>query len=412
MSKKTKVFIFLGILLAIVASFFIIIISMKSEIVPEIYAYSNSNTEALAVKMGYSWNSFNGTIIADAVELADIEYKNENMLLALPGEKITIKNSDNSSLSYKFYPESFRYYDKANNETSVNINSDALYKESKIFEFSAPEVEGTYIYHFTLNYYKKGTVTYALKVIVSSAPTYDVDNIISYKDTYLGDAPAVGAILNNLPYAKYKTGYVLRTVKEPYELIVNYGELSTSKSTFENSTIALFTLIPNLDVITYMVSDDTYVYSRTEIESLVGRELSDYADNPELWEKEVMFNEKEEKLDSYIDIYKAIMNDILSEYETSSSYAIDLASFEHNELLILTNLEKRELLKFCVANSAVVYECNVEDFAGNAIVVKCLEVLKEEEKYSIKVEIAKSGKKTENIYNAQFIDNKWTVEEE
>lgn len=411
MSKRTKVFIFLGILLAIVASFFIIIISMKSEIVPEIYAYSNSNNEAMAVRMGYSWNSFNGTITTDALELTDIEYKNENMLLALPGEKITIRNSDKSSLCYKFYPETFRYYDKTNSEVSVNINRDALYKESKIFEFTAPETEGTYIYNFTLNYYKKGIVTYALKVIVSSAPTYNVNDIISYKDTYLGDAPSVGAILNKLPYAKYKTGYALRTVNEPYELIVNYGDLSTAKSTFENSSIALFALIPNLDVITYMVSNDTYVYSRAEIESLVGRELSEYASNPELWEKEVIFKEKEEKTYAFIDIYKAILNDVLSDFGTNNSYAIDLNSFEQSDILKLSNSGKRELLKFCISNSALVYECNSEEFTGNAIVVRCLSVSQEEEIYSIKVEITKSGKKTENTYNVQFIENKWTVEE-
>lgn len=411
MSKKTKVFIFLGILLAIVASLFIIIISMKSEIVPEIYAYSNSNNEALAVKMGYSWNSFNGTIIADALELTDIEYKNENMLLALPGEKITIKNSDNSSLSYKFYPESFRYYDKANTETSVNISSDALYKESKIFEFSAPEVEGTYIYHFTLNYYKKGTVTYALKVIVSSAPTYDVSEIINYKNTYIGDAPTVGAILDKLPFAKYRESYALKTASEPYELIINYGELSTSKSSFENSSVALFALIKNLDIISYVVVDNTYVYSRAEIENLVGRDLFEYAENPELWEKEIIFKEKVEKQSSYIDIYKAILSDILSDFGTSNTYAIDISTFEKDELMQLTNAEKRELLGFCVLNANVVYECKYEEFTGNAILVHCIEISNEEEVYTFKVEIIKSGKRTENLYKVQSIEDKWTVEE-
>lgn len=397
--------------MAIVASLFIIIISMKSEIVPEIYAYSNSNNEALAVKMGYSWNSFNGTIIADALELTDIEYKNENMLLALPGEKITIKNSDNSSLSYKFYPESFRYYDKANTETSVNISSDALYKESKIFEFSAPEVEGTYIYHFTLNYYKKGTVTYALKVIVSSAPTYDVSEIINYKNTYIGDAPTVGAILDKLPFAKYRESYALKTASEPYELIINYGELSTSKSSFENSSVALFALIKNLDIISYVVVDNTYVYSRAEIENLVGRDLFEYAENSELWEKEIIFKEKVEKQSSYIDIYKAILSDILSDFGTSNTYAIDISTFEKDELMQLTNAEKRELLGFCVLNANVVYECKYEEFTGNAILVHCIEISNEEEVYTFKVEIIKSGKRTENLYKVQSIEDKWTVEE-
>lgn len=414
MSKRTKIFIALGIILAIVVAFSIIIVSMNSEVVPDIYAFSNSNNKAMAVRMGYKWNSFNGEIIADSVELKDIEYKNENMLLALPGEKITIKNSETSTKCHKFYPESFKYYDKSNSEVTITVAEDLLYKESKLFEFNAPETEGTYIYNFTLNYYKKGTVTYALKVVVSSAPTYSINEIVKYKDTYLGDAVSVGAILDNLPYAKYKEGYVLRTVNEPYELIVNYGELSTAKSTFENSSIALFALIQNLDIITYKVTDETYIYSREEIENLVGRDLTEYANNPELWEKEIMFKEKANKNQtSYIDIYKSIMSDILAEFDSNNKIeiAVDLQSFENNEFIKLNSVEKRELLEFCMNNSDIIHECNYETFNGKATVIYCLEVLSEEEIYTIKIGINKNGKVEEHIYVAQYLEDKWNVEE-
>lgn len=414
MSKRTKIFIALGIILAIVVAFFLIIVSMNSEVVPDIYAYSNSNNKALAVRMGYKWNAFSGEIIADSVELKDIEYNNENMLLALPGEKITIKNSENSTRCHKFYPESFKYYDKSNSEVTITVAEDLLYKESKFFEFNAPETEGTYIYNFTLNYYKKGTVTYALKVVVSSAPSYSVNELVKYKNTYLGDAVAVGAILDNLPYAKYKEGYALRTVTEPYELIVNYGELSTAKSTFENSSIALFALIQNLDIITYKVSDGTYIYSREEIENLVGRDLSEYVNDPKLWEKEIIFKEKSEKTSkSYIDIYKSIMSDILAEFDSNNKIeiAIDLQSFENNDFIKLNAVEKRELLEFCMNNSDIIHECNYETFSGNATVIYCLEVLNEKEIYTLKIGINKNGKIEEHIYVAQYLEDKWNVEE-
>lgn len=414
MSKSTKIFIALGIILAIVVAFFMIIISMNSEVVPDIYAFSNSNNKAMAVRMGYNWNSFNGEIIADSIELKDIEYNNENMLLALPGEKITLKNSDNSTRCHKFYPESFKYYDKTNNEVAMTVAEDLLYKESKFFEFNAPETEGTYIYNFTLNYYKKGTVTYAIKVVVSSAPTYAINEIIKYKDTYLGDAVSVGAILDNLPYAKYKDGYVLRTVSEPYELIVNYGELSTAKSTFENSSIALFALIQNLDIITYKVTDETYIYSREEIENLVGRDLTEYANNPELWEKEIMFKEKVNKSQTaYIDIYKSIMSDILAEFDSNNKVeiAVDLQSFENNEFIKLNSVEKRELLEFCMNNTDVIHECNYETFTGKATLIYCVEVLNEEEIYTLKIATNKNGKIEEHIYVAQYLEDKWNVEE-
>ena len=413
MSRKTKIFIFLGILLAIVASFFIIIVSMRSEVVPDIYAFSNSNNKALAIKLGYEWNSFNGTIKNDALELKDVEYKNENMLLALPGERITIKNSEKSSLCYKFYQESFKYYDKSNNEVIVSFDEDNLYKESKYLEFTAPETEGTYIYNFTLNYYNKGTVTYAIKVVVSSAPTYDVEKIIEYKNTKLTDAANVGNILKNLPYSKYMSGYVLRVSSKPYELIINYEELSTSKTSFENSSIALFALIDGLELITYKLSDITYMFSKEEIENLVQRELSEYVDNKELWKKEVIFKEKEQRLNSHLDIYKSIIHDILSEFESNNEniIAIDLNTFEQGEDIKLTNVEKRELLEFCMINSSIVYEYNSEEFIPDAVLVRCVEILKEEENYYIKIEVTKKGKKTENTYLVRFIEDKWTVEE-
>ena len=414
MSKRTKLFIALGIILAIVGAFFMIIVSMNSEVVPDIYAFSNSNTKALAVRMGYNWNSFNGEIVADSLELKDVEYNNENMLLALPGEKITLKNSENSTRSHKFYPESFKYYDKSNTEVTIPVAEDLLYKESKFFEFNAPETEGTYIYNFTLNYYKKGTVTYALKVVVSSAPTYSVNEIIKYKNTYLGDAVSVGAILESLPYAKYKEGYVLRTASEPYELIVNYGELSTAKSTFENSSIALFALIQNLDIITYNVAEGTYIYSREEIENLVGRDLLEYVNNPELWEKEILFKEKSEKnFKSHIDICKAIMSDILSEFDSNNmvEIAIDLKSFGNNEFINLNNVEKRELLEFCLNNTNIIHECDYEAYTGKAPVVYCMEVLNEEDAYTLKIGINKNGKLEEHLYIAKYLEDKWNVEE-
>lgn len=414
MSKRTKIFIALGIILAIVIAFFMIIVSMESEVVPDIYAFSNSNNKALAARMGYNWNSFNGEIIADSIELKDVEYKNENILLALPGEKITLKNSENSTRCHKFYPESFKYYDKASNEVIVNFEEDLLYKESKIFEFNAPEMEGTYIYNFILNYYKKGSVTYALKIVVSSAPTYSVNEIVKYKDASLEDTNTIGSILDNLPYAKYKQGYVLRNLSEPYELIVNYGDLSTGKSTFENTSIALFALIQELDIVSYKVNDGMYIYSREEIENLVGRDLKEYVENPQLWEKEILFKEKVERnSSSYIDIYKSIMSDMLSEFDSSNNVeiAIDLQSFETNDVIKLNSVEKRDVLEFCMNNINIVRECNYETFVGKAPVIHCIEILKEEEIYTIRVGINKNGKIEEHAYVAQYLENKWNVEE-
>ena len=42
-----------------------------------------------------------------------------------------------------------------------------------------------YIYNFKLSYYNKGEVFYGLKVVVSTEPNYDIDELIKYKETII-----------------------------------------------------------------------------------------------------------------------------------------------------------------------------------------------------------------------------------
>ena len=62
-------------------------------------------------------------------------------------------------------------------------------------------------------------------------------------------------------------------------------------------------------------------------------------------------------------------------------------------------------------NSDIIHECNYETFSGNATVIYCLEVLNEKEIYTLKIGINKNGKIEEHIYVAQYLEDKWNVEE-
>ena len=116
-----EVFLMLtGILLVLVFLAF----SAKSEIVPDIYVTSGNDKVALAVRGGYTWTSFSESKIADSVAPQDYVYKNNNVLLVTPQEKMIFRNSDNPLSQYKFYPLEMKYYDDKGKSTIVTFKGD------------------------------------------------------------------------------------------------------------------------------------------------------------------------------------------------------------------------------------------------------------------------------------------------
>ena len=65
-----------------------------------------------------------------------------------------------------------------------------------------PDREDTYYYYLTIDYFEKGEVEYAFKVIVSTDSTYDVEELIKYKKTSIQDYQGIQTIISILPYSK------------------------------------------------------------------------------------------------------------------------------------------------------------------------------------------------------------------
>lgn len=109
-------------------------------------------------------------------------------------------------------------------------------------------------------------VEHAEAVIEETAET----NLEKYRTDYIGDAPAVSQIAQQLPYPEdYAYSSIeLQTAEEPYELIVYLsGETEVQQEAFEDCAASAFDLIGNMGVITFCQADTGEIlasFSRTD----------------------------------------------------------------------------------------------------------------------------------------------------
>ncbi len=95
-----------------------------------------------------------------------------------------------------------------------------------------------------------------------------IDNMIKYKSKYVGDNSNTGNLINALPLSNY--GYVFEL--DDNNLVIDYqmtdwyynNDLYVNKALIYNS-VSLFSLIDNLDSITYNFSGSSYLVNRNNI---------------------------------------------------------------------------------------------------------------------------------------------------
>ena len=110
-----------------------------------------------------------------------------------------------------------------------------------------------------------------------------INDLLKYKDSYVGDNAAVGNIISRLPANTYKSGFSLQTKKEPYGITVNYMEnLSLGTNDYNNfwdgrdieeflekNAVVALALIKNADFIEFKVAginQGSYKYTRKYLE--------------------------------------------------------------------------------------------------------------------------------------------------
>lgn len=120
------------------------------------------------------------------------------------------------------------------------------------------------------------------------AAVYDVETLLSHRTPYVGNSSRVSNLLMALPLAEYRESLSLQTNETPYGVTVNYDFASTSLSgreiadTLRNNAAVMFTLIDNVDIITFRtagINPSSYRYERNELEQDFGKDLREFAAN-------------------------------------------------------------------------------------------------------------------------------------
>lgn len=410
MERKEKILIVLITLIILLGVFIAFIVSNSDKTPPEVLIQNEERKEAVAILGGYTWKVFGNNIIADAIDLETVDIPSDNTIVTKTDKVLTLSTTD------KFLVQEIYFLEMNSNEKfETNIKTNEV---SSYFTINAPELEGTYLCLFKLEYSGKGTAEYAVKVVVTDENIYDVKEIIKYKNTEITDIKRIKEILNNLPYYDELNGISINTVDVPRTLNVKYENLSIDKDDLLNNSIALFTLIPNLDFIGYeTTSSEEIYYDRGEINNIMDRNVLEYAENTELWLREVIYKDKNLKIQNNITLYSSVISTSLaklSEKEIGEYVAIDLNENNVSGDILLNEFDKKELLKRVNSeyeNVLIVNGSEYNNKNGTIIYVALTEKI-EEEAYIVNVSIEDSNNKEhKESYKAIIEKNNAFIEE-
>lgn len=104
-----------------------------------------------------------------------------------------------------------------------------------------------------------------------------VGDLFKFKEAYVGNASAVGNIVSRLDSAEQFNGFELKTDEEPYGIILNYSieesEQDYKKIVINNATF-LFTLIHNVDWITFNFANEEYTITKEKLQDWYGEDFT------------------------------------------------------------------------------------------------------------------------------------------
>ncbi len=129
-------------------------------------------------------------------------------------------------------------------------------------------------------------------------------NIFQYKDSFVGDNSAVGNIANQLRSGENLEGFELKTKEKPYGIILNYdwleSEQNYKKTAIFNATF-LFSLVQNVDWITFNFDNREYKITKGNLQEWYGKELSEFKNEEELRKLTQEYLKDENKVNQFFD---------------------------------------------------------------------------------------------------------------
>lgn len=347
MNKKEKIFIVLITFVILVGIFIAFLLSNSKKLPPELFVQNAEKKLIEAELGGYNWKVFGNKIIADSINLKDFEYTSDKTVVSKTNELLTLSTDE------KFTVQDVKFVNVATaGEFDINYSFD---ETGNYFTIYTPELEGTYVCLVNINFYSKGSGEYGFKLVVTDENVYDVDDVLVYKDTKLNDILKIKEIIAILPYSKDVSAVLIDAGSEDKKLIIAYeNDLINAKEDLLNNTIALFTLVPELNSISYEINrtkiqevNKDFYYSRDEVNALIERDVKEYAENSELWKREVIYKEKESQ-NPDITIYSSLLSTILSkvsEKDIGNYVAINLCENNTSGEINLNSFELEKVLK-------------------------------------------------------------------
>ena len=251
--KKNKIKIAIGVIVLIIiigGVFFTKGYQKQYENPPMLYIENEDGTKQAMLPISYEWEYKGQTKKYDIEkDFKTMEYDDEYIICLKKGENKKLVTNENYKMEHVFN----NIYSVTNGDVIERSGGDshgAIMTEYSLFgEFDV----GEFIEKIKINYYKQGTVTYAIKMLV-----FDDENVDEYKkllNTKLEEKDKIYKIVDTLEFSHHLQGIEIKDG----ELVLNYDYYIDKQSSYENN-LSLFTLIDDLEKITY-----TFNHKKTQV---------------------------------------------------------------------------------------------------------------------------------------------------
>ncbi|MEI5906788.1 DUF4825 domain-containing protein [Bacillus spongiae] len=148
-------------------------------------------------------------------------------------------------------------------------------------------------------------------IIVLSGCSQPMNNsnieLFDYKESYIGDNSAVGAIIAKLPAGKSLYNYSLETDEKPFGLAIQYkdsslNEVDMNETIMYNATF-LYALIQNVDRIQFDFQHRVYVVYREDLQKWYSKDLREFETEQKLKEFISEYIRNTEKVEEFFVTY-------------------------------------------------------------------------------------------------------------
>lgn len=129
-----------------------------------------------------------------------------------------------------------------------------------------------------------------LLMVLTACASANIDDneLFKYRGSYIGDNSAVLNIIKQLPQNNRFKKLSLHTKKEPYGMVIQYGEVEGAnseermKETVITNASYLLALIKNAEWVTFDFNGQKYKVTRTKLENWYGEKLKVFTNEEDL----------------------------------------------------------------------------------------------------------------------------------